>query len=95
MEHFITEIRIEELRHLSDIVISLNTEKRQHLLITGKNGSGKTSLLLALQKYLKAVNDGMLQLLFPRATSQAGMLACAFGDCREGQIPRCSAALQI
>ncbi len=21
--------------------------------------------------------------LFPRATSQAGMLACAFGDCRE------------
>ena len=33
--------------------------------------------------------------LFPWATSQAGMLACTFGDCREGQIPRCSAALQI
>ena len=26
--------------------------------------------------------------LFPRATSQADMLACPFGDCREGQIPR-------
>ena len=33
--------------------------------------------------------------LFPRATSQADMLACPFGDCREGQIPRSSAALQV
>ena len=30
--------------------------------------------------------------LFPRATSQAGMLTCIFGGCREGQIPCCSAA---
>ena len=28
-------------------------------------------------------------LLFPRATSQVAMLAWIFGDCREGQIPRC------
>ena len=34
-------------------------------------------------------------LLFPRATSQVAMLAWIFGDCREGQIPRCSAALQV
>ena len=27
--------------------------------------------------------------LFPRATSQADMLACPFGDCCEGIIPRC------
>ena len=27
--------------------------------------------------------------LFPRATSQVAMLAWIFGDCREGQIPRC------
>ena len=57
MEHYITEIRIEKLRHLSDIVISLNSERRQNLIITGKNGSGKTSLLIALQKYLQAIND--------------------------------------
>ena len=31
---------------LSDIKIKLNSEKRQHLLLTGKNGSGKTQLLL-------------------------------------------------
>lgn len=63
MEHFITEIRIDELRHLSNIVISLNQDRRQHLIITGKNGSGKTSLLLAIQKYLQAINDGKLNLL--------------------------------
>lgn len=60
MEHFISEIRIEELRHLSNIVIPLNPESRQHLMVTGKNGSGKTSLLVALQKYLQAINDGKL-----------------------------------
>lgn len=60
MQHYITEIRIDRLRHLSDIVISLNPDSRQHLIITGKNGSGKTSLLLAIQKYLQAVNDGKL-----------------------------------
>lgn len=69
MEHYITEIRIGKLRHLSDLVISLSQDSRQHLLITGKNGSGKTSLLLALQKYLQAVNDGNLNALindYPR-----------------------------
>lgn len=35
---------------------SLNPEQRQHLIITGKNGSGKTSLLLALENHLKAIN---------------------------------------
>lgn len=57
MEHFITEIYIEKLRHLVNIVISLNSEHRQHLILTGKNGSGKTSLLIAAQKYLQAIND--------------------------------------
>ncbi len=61
MEHYITEIKIDGLRHLSDIVISLNPVSRQHLLITGKNGSGKTSLLMAVQKYLRAINEGDLQ----------------------------------
>lgn len=57
MEHYVTEIKIEKLRHLSDIVISLNSNRRQNLIITGKNGSGKTSLLITLQKYLQAIND--------------------------------------
>lgn len=60
MEHYITEIKIDKLRHLSNISINLNTQNRQHLMITGKNGAGKTSLLLALQKYLQSVNDKQL-----------------------------------
>ncbi|MCI9174240.1 MAG: ATP-binding protein [Lachnospiraceae bacterium] len=60
MEHFITEIKIDGLRHLSNITISLNQEQRQHLILTGKNGSGKTTLLLALQSNLSALNDGNL-----------------------------------
>ena len=63
MEHYLTEIEIKKLRHLSDIKIELDHNARQHLLLTGKNGSGKTTLLLAMQKYLKAVNDGNLKKL--------------------------------
>lgn len=63
MEHFITQIHITELRHLSDITIILNPEVRQHLLLTGKNGSGKTSLLQAIGKNLRAINDGRFKQL--------------------------------
>lgn len=63
MQHFITRIYIEKLRHLTDIDIPLNPEKKQHLLITGKNGSGKTTLLLAIEKYLTAINDGKLNMM--------------------------------
>lgn len=56
MEHFITSIHINEVRHLKNIEIKLNPEKRQHLILTGKNGSGKTSLLLAMKTYLTAIN---------------------------------------
>ena len=56
MEHFIASIHINEVRHLKNIEIKLNPEKRQHLILTGKNGSGKTSLLLAMKTYLAAIN---------------------------------------
>ena len=57
MQHFITRIYIEKLRHLIDIDIPLDSEKKQHLLITGKNGSGKTTLLLAMEQYLADIHD--------------------------------------
>lgn len=57
MEHFITEIDIKKLRHISDIKIELSSENMQHLLLTGKNGSGKTSLLIALSEILGDMCD--------------------------------------
>lgn len=59
-EYFIREIIIDKLYHLSNIKIVLNPTERQHLLLTGKNGSGKTALLVKIEKYLKSINDGQL-----------------------------------
>ena len=49
---YIKEIRTEEVRHLKDVVISISKDVRKHLILTGKNGSGKTSLLEALSCHL-------------------------------------------
>jgi len=55
---FITEIKINELRHLHDIVIPIAKEggPMKHLILTGKNGSGKTSALEALASLLQFSN---------------------------------------
>lgn len=74
MEHYITKIDICELRHLSNIVINLNQEQRQHLILTGKNGSGKTSLLLAIQQYLLSINDGKSDQLINHIMPELGRL---------------------
>lgn len=52
MEHFLTKLQIDNLRHLKNIDIKLSETNRQHLLLTGKNGSGKTSVLEAMKDCL-------------------------------------------
>ena len=42
---FLTDIEIKKVRHLENISIPLDKNKRKHLILTGKNGSGKTSVL--------------------------------------------------
>ncbi|WP_141555725.1 AAA family ATPase [Bacillus wiedmannii] len=42
---FVTELNINKVRHLKNVSIPLSKETRKHLILTGKNGSGKTSLL--------------------------------------------------
>lgn len=73
-EYFIKEINIDRLYHLSNIKIELSSDKRQNLLLTGKNGSGKTSLLLKIEKFLKAINDTELKAvvkLYPQLIKEA------------------------
>ena len=53
--HFITEIYIDKIRHLENITINLNYNKSKHLLLTGKNGSGKTTTLQSIKKYLRGI----------------------------------------
>ena len=54
---YLTKIDIKKVRHLQGISIPLSVEDRKHLLLTGKNGSGKTSVLEALVRHLKFVTS--------------------------------------
>ncbi len=47
---FITSFTIEKVRHLKDISVPLSEKQLRHLILTGKNGSGKTSLVEALKE---------------------------------------------
>ena len=49
---FASNITIENVRHLKNIDIALSKDDVKHLIFTGKNGSGKTSVLDALSYYL-------------------------------------------
>ena len=55
MSRYIKNIHINKVRHLSNINIPLDKEDYPHLMITGKNGSGKTSLLNAIANYIERV----------------------------------------
>lgn len=52
---YITDIYIKQVRHLKDIDIPSGDNIMKHFIITGKNGSGKTSLLNAISNRLNAV----------------------------------------
>ncbi|GHU63159.1 ATPase AAA [Spirochaetia bacterium] len=49
---FIIKIQIDKVRHLENLTIELSDKERKHLILTGKNGSGKTSVLEAMRDYI-------------------------------------------
>lgn len=57
-QFFITNLTIKKVRHLKDIFIPLSEEKIRHLILTGKNGSGKTSVVEAMAGYLDIIIRG-------------------------------------
>jgi predicted ATP-binding protein involved in virulence len=58
METFIKKIKVNKSGRICDLEILLGDNERQHLFITGKNGSGKTSLLLEINKFLSQIANG-------------------------------------
>lgn len=57
---FLSCIMIQNVRHLHHITIPISEKEPMHLILTGKNGSGKTSMLEAIAGYLDhlmTVND--------------------------------------
>lgn len=55
---FIKKIKIEKVRHLSNIVLDISDSELKHIIFTGKNGSGKTSLLEAIAGFMYRITIG-------------------------------------
>ena len=56
-DYYITQLKIHKVRHLKNITIPVSDAESachnlKHLIITGKNGSGKTSVLDSISRYL-------------------------------------------
>lgn len=64
MGNFITNIKVNHIFHLENFCIPISENEKKHLIITGKNGSGKTILLNAIVEHLnKVCNDKTLSFL--------------------------------
>ena len=55
---FIKNIKINKVRHLKDINIQISEDKCKHIIFTGKNGSGKTSILDAIAAFIDSITAG-------------------------------------
>ena len=52
---YMTELYLEKVRHLKDIRIPISENGLRHLILTGENGSGKTSVLDALSHFINEI----------------------------------------
>ena len=55
---FIQNIKINKVRHLEQIDLLVGECERKHIILTGKNGSGKTSVLNAVATFIHSVTVG-------------------------------------
>jgi predicted ATPase len=87
---FITGIHIDKVRHLTNVDIALSENERKHLILTGKNGSGKTSLLEAVRDFV-IVNQREKAPQQDNRQSQAALDSALFG----GNTPKGNATPSI
>jgi hypothetical protein len=55
MNYFLTNVRVKKLLHLQDFNIPLDEKEKKHLVITGRNGSGKTILMNAILEFFEII----------------------------------------
>ena len=60
MKRFIKGIHINNLFHLKNVDIPITDDSHYNLIITGKNGSGKTVLLNAIKDFINRTKDDKL-----------------------------------
>lgn len=62
-EFFVQKLLIKDVREINNFEIPLDENERKHLIITGKNGSGKTSTLNEIDRLLnKLINNQFAQM---------------------------------
>jgi len=60
-EIYLNKIKINNVRNIVNFEIPLSDSKRKHLIFTGRNGSGKTTVLLAIKQFLDHISNGQYQ----------------------------------
>lgn len=57
-KHFVRKVKINKLRHLKDVEIKIDEFMRRPLIITGKSGTGKTTILEGMKDLLQYFETG-------------------------------------
>lgn len=85
-ESFIKKINIVKVRHLENLEILISDKERKHLILTGKNGSGKSSLLELIKvciynyKFDASIAEQFTLSVVPRGYDKNTMLALFSND---------------
>lgn len=80
---FISNIKINKVRHLENIEIKLSDQEAKHLIITGKNGSGKTSLLNSVATFLGSITNSDDPIIEETSAGIMLDLNCSLEDVRQ------------
>lgn len=57
---FVNSIKLQKVRNLPVVEIPFDSETKKHLILTGPNGSGKTTVLNELKEYCKGIQTKLL-----------------------------------